>query len=33
MDLVSFTGILWSKSHMLVMVVLVYSVAGTLLTA
>jgi ABC-type uncharacterized transport system fused permease/ATPase subunit len=31
--LVSFTGILWSKSHLLVVVVLVYSVAGTLLTA
>ena len=33
MDLISFTGILWSKSHLLVMVVLIYSVAGTLLTA
>ncbi len=33
MDLISFTGILWSKSRLLVMVVLVYSVAGTLLTA
>ncbi len=33
MDLVSFTGILWSKSHLLVTVVLIYSVAGTLLTA
>lgn len=33
MDLVSFTGILWSKSHLLVGVVLIYSVVGTLLTA
>ena len=33
MDLISFTGILWSKSRLLVVVVLVYSVAGTLLTA
>jgi putative ATP-binding cassette transporter len=33
MDLISFTGILWSKSRLLVMVVLVYSVAGTVLTA
>ena len=33
MDLISFTGILWSKSHLLVVVVLIYSVAGTLLTA
>jgi putative ATP-binding cassette transporter len=33
MDLISFTGILWSKSRLLVTVVLVYSVTGTLLTA
>ncbi len=33
MDLISFTGILWSKSKLLVMVVLVYSVAGTAQTA
>ncbi|BBO93238.1 ABC transporter ATP-binding protein/permease [Desulfosarcina ovata] len=33
MDLISFTGILWSKSRLLVGVVLVYSIAGTLLTA
>ena len=33
MDLVSFTGILWSKSHLLVAVVLIYSVVGTVLTA
>ncbi len=33
MDLISFTGILWSKSHLLVVVVLVYSLAGTVLTA
>ena len=33
MDLVSFTGILWSKSVLLVVVVLGYSVAGTVLTA
>lgn len=33
MDLISFTGILWSKSRLLVMVVLIYSAAGTLLTA
>jgi putative ATP-binding cassette transporter len=32
MDLVSFTGILWSKSGLLVGVVLGYSLAGTLLT-
>jgi putative ATP-binding cassette transporter len=32
MDLVSFTGILWSKSVMLVGVVLGYSLVGTLLT-
>jgi putative ATP-binding cassette transporter len=32
MDLVSFTGILWSKSVLLVGVVLCYSFAGTLLT-
>ncbi|MHC1741815.1 MAG: ABC transporter ATP-binding protein/permease [Syntrophobacteraceae bacterium] len=32
MDLVSFTGILWSKSVLLVMVVLGYSVVGTGLT-
>ncbi len=32
MDLVSFTGILWSKSVMLVGVVLGYSLGGTLLT-
>jgi putative ATP-binding cassette transporter len=32
MDLVSFTGILWSKSVLLVGVVLGYSLAGTLLT-
>lgn len=32
MDLVSFIGILWSKSVVLVAVVLVYSVAGTLIT-
>ena len=33
MDLVSFTGILWSKSVLLVAVVLVYSLVGTLITA
>ena len=33
MDLVSFTGILWSKSRLLVAVVLIYSVTGTVLTA
>jgi len=33
MDLVSFTGILWSKSVMLVAVVLGYSLVGTLITA
>ncbi len=33
MDLVSFTGILWSKSVLLVVVVLGYSLVGTLLTA
>ena len=33
MDLVSFTGILWSKSVLLVCVVLGYSLVGTLLTA
>ena len=33
MDLVSFTGILWSKSVLLVGVVLGYSLVGTLLTA
>lgn len=33
MDLVSFTGILWSKSRLLVVVVLVYSLTGTVLTA
>ena len=33
MDLISFTGILWSKSRLLVIVVLVYSLTGTLLTA
>ena len=33
MDLVSFSGILWSKSHLLVVVVLVYSIVGTVLTA
>ena len=33
MDLVSFTGILWSKSVLLVCVVLGYSLLGTLLTA
>ncbi len=33
MDLVSFTGILWSKSVLLVWVVLGYSVIGTVLTA
>jgi vitamin B12/bleomycin/antimicrobial peptide transport system ATP-binding/permease protein len=33
MDLVSFTGILWSKSVLLVCVVLGYSMVGTLLTA
>jgi putative ATP-binding cassette transporter len=32
MDLISFTGILWSKSVLLVGVVLGYSLAGTLLT-
>ena len=32
MDMVSFTGILWSKSVLLVVVVLGYSLAGTLLT-
>jgi vitamin B12/bleomycin/antimicrobial peptide transport system ATP-binding/permease protein len=32
MDLVSFSGILWSKSQLLVWVVLVYSAVGTLLT-
>jgi len=32
MDLVSFSGILWSKSQLLVGVVLVYSAVGTLLT-
>jgi vitamin B12/bleomycin/antimicrobial peptide transport system ATP-binding/permease protein len=32
MDLVSFTGILWSKSRLLVGVVLGYSLAGTVLT-
>jgi putative ATP-binding cassette transporter len=32
MDLISFTGILWSKSVLLVVVVLGYSLAGTLLT-
>lgn len=32
MDLVSFSGILWSKSTLLVTVVLAYSVLGTLLT-
>jgi vitamin B12/bleomycin/antimicrobial peptide transport system ATP-binding/permease protein len=32
MDLVSFTGILWSKSVLLVVVVLGYSLVGTLLT-
>ncbi len=32
MDLVSFTGILWSKSVLLVIVVLSYSLVGTLLT-
>jgi putative ATP-binding cassette transporter len=32
MDLVSFTGILWSKSLLLVIVVLSYSLVGTLLT-
>ncbi len=32
MDLVSFSGILWSKSVVLVIVVLGYSVAGTLIT-
>ena len=32
MDLVSFTGILWAKSRLLVGVVLGYSVVGTLLT-
>ncbi|MCX5883197.1 MAG: ABC transporter ATP-binding protein/permease [Deltaproteobacteria bacterium] len=32
MDLVSFTGILWSKSVLLVGVVLAYSLVGTLLT-
>ena len=32
MDLISFTGILWSKSILLVGVVLGYSLAGTLLT-
>ena len=33
MDLVSFTGILWSKSVLLVAVVLGYSLLGTLITA
>jgi len=33
MDLVSFTGILWSKSVLLVAVVLGYSLVGTLITA
>ncbi len=33
MDLISFTGILWSKSVLLVGVVLGYSLVGTLLTA
>jgi putative ATP-binding cassette transporter len=33
MDLVSFTGILWSKSQLLVVVVLTYSLMGTTLTA
>ncbi len=33
MDLVSFSGILWSKSRLLVAVVLVYSIVGTVLTA
>ena len=33
MDLVSFTGILWSKSVLLVCVVLGYSLLGTLITA
>ena len=33
MDLISFSGILWSKSHLLVGVVLAYSLAGTGLTA
>lgn len=33
MDLVSFTGILWSKSVLLVVVVLGYSLLGTLITA
>ncbi len=32
MDLISFTGILWSKSVLLVIVVLAYSVIGTLIT-
>jgi vitamin B12/bleomycin/antimicrobial peptide transport system ATP-binding/permease protein len=32
MDLVAFSGILWSKSHLLVGVVLAYSVAGTVIT-
>ena len=32
MDLVSFAGILWAKSQLLVWVVLAYSMAGTLLT-
>ncbi|MCG6533346.1 MAG: ABC transporter ATP-binding protein/permease [Syntrophales bacterium LBB04] len=32
MDLVSFVGILWSKSRLLVMVVLLYSLVGTALT-
>ena len=32
MDLISFSGILWSKSVFLVIVVLCYSLAGTLLT-
>ena len=32
MDLFAFSGILWSKSRLLVMVVLVYSLAGTILT-
>jgi vitamin B12/bleomycin/antimicrobial peptide transport system ATP-binding/permease protein len=33
MDLISFTGILWSKSVLLVCVVLGYSLGGTILTA
>nr|WP_321468210.1 ABC transporter ATP-binding protein/permease [uncultured Desulfobulbus sp.] len=32
MDLISFSGILWSKSTLLVLVVLGYSIAGTLIT-